>query len=757
MRERTVHDIELDKVLDDVRAHSLSPEGRAAISADLFTSDEEIIRKRADGIAECLGYLGKEPPDIFPSASDILSWASSTHMDFPGLLVRQSGEYMASYASMQRFLGREDEIDESLQSLSEEIISSLSSDGTVVDTHPRLIPLQKALESAKESRIRFSQEYIRANRDKVQQAEPMYRNERIVIPIKSSEKRTGCYIAGTSSSGSTVFAEPFGLVNLNNDVVIAEERIAAEKAKILHELSSSVRNEFVPVLPGMLEEVIDFDFRYSFALWAKREKAVHPALSDSVVLRSARHPLLGSGAVAIDIVLDDNTKAVVLSGANAGGKTVSMKTVALLAALNQISGYIPASSLSSLPLFSSIYTDIGDGQSISDSASTFSSHMKNIASISSAADSRSLVILDELGTGTDPEEGAALSVAILKYFRKRVALTMATSHYSAVKSFAYTEEGMLNASMEFDERSGLPTYRVLEGIPGESYALETARRMAMPREIIEEASASLRGTSGSSASVIKALLSKERALDRKITEYALKTREAEKEKALLDEKEEELRKLESGLRRDGVEEISSFLRQSRKTLENLISDIRTGKLTTEKIHEAKAFMEEIAEKQKEEEQKVSAEEEVSDEVFAPGDAVTCGSMSARGEVVSSTDKDVVVMLENGLRMTLRKTMVHHAERTERKAVVSYTPSAKKADYTIDVRGCTLEEALRRLDDQIEAAILSSLGTFSIIHGFGDGILSKGIHKYLSGRREVKDFYFAHPSDGGMGKTYVELM
>ena len=163
------------------------------------------------------------------------------------------------------------------------------------------------------------------------------------------------------------------------------------------------------------------------------------------------------------------------------------------------------------------------------------------------------------------------------------------------------------------------------------------------------------------------------------------------------------------------------------------------------------------EKQKEEEQKVSAEEEVSDEVFAPGDAVTCGSMSARGEVVSSTDKDVVVMLENGLRMTLRKTMVHHAERTERKAVVSYTPSAKKADYTIDVRGCTLEEALRRLDDQIEAAILSSLGTFSIIHGFGDGILSKGIHKYLSGRREVKDFYFAHPSDGGMGKTYVELM
>ena len=168
------------------------------------------------------------------------------------------------------------------------------------------------------------------------------------------------------------------------------------------------------------------------------------------------------------------------------------------------------------------------------------------------------------------------------------------------------------------------------------------------------------------------------------------------------------------------------------------------------------YAEEIAEKQKEEEQKVSAEEEVSDEVFAPGDAVTCGSMSARGEVVSSTDKDVVVMLENGLRMTLRKTMVHHAERTERKAVVSYTPSAKKADYTIDVRGCTLEEALRRLDDQIEAAILSSLGTFSIIHGFGDGILSKGIHKYLSGRREVKDFYFAHPSDGGMGKTYVEL-
>ena len=758
MNARTVRDIELDKVLADVRAHSLSPEGRDAISPELFTSDRDTLEGRAEGIAECISYLGREAPDAFPSATELLDWVSSTHMDFPGRLVRQGGEFISSYISMLRFLGREEEADGGLASLSAEILRSLDTDGAVVDDHPRLLPLQKALEAAKSERLRFSQEYIRQNRDRVQQSEPMFRNERIVIPIKSSEKRTGCYVAGASSSGSTVFAEPFGLVSLNNDVVIAEERIAAEKARILHELAQRVREELVPVLPAMLGEVIDFDFRYSFALWAKRTGAVHPALSSSVSLRSARHPLLGSRAVPIDIAIPGDVRAVVLSGANAGGKTVSMKTVALLAAINQIAGYIPAAAESALPLFSSIFTDIGDGQSIEDSASTFSSHMGNIASIARKMDGASLVILDELGSGTDPEEGAALSVAVLRYFRTRAALTMATSHYSAVKSFAYTGEGMLNASMEFDERSGLPTYRVLEGIPGESHAIATARRMSMPKEIVSDAEASLRGGSESSASIIKALLAKERALDRKITESALKSRSLDKEKEALAAKEEELRKLENGLRREGVGERASYLRESRKTLENLIADIRTGKLTTEKIHKAKDFMKEVERKKDEEERKVVDDDVPADDApFLPGDAVICGSSSSRGEVISSTGKEVLVMLDNGLRMKLRSSMVRHAAReVPQKATITFMPSSKKAEYTMDVRGCTLEEALRRLDDQIEAALLSSLSTFSVIHGFGDGILSKGIHQYLSRRREVKDFYFAHPSDGGMGKTYVEL-
>ncbi len=750
MRERTVRDIELDKVLLAVRSHSLSPEGRDAISPDLFTSDEAAIEKRAETIALYISYSGKSAPESFPPVSPVLEWIGTTHMDLPGQLIRDAGHFIASFASMRGFAEKEAPSQDLVQ-LSEDILASLDQEGEVYENHPRLLPFMKRLENARKERLRFSSAYIRENRGIVQQSEPMYRNERIVIPIASTARRSGVYITGTSSSGATLFAEPFELVSLNNSVVVAEEAIRAEKAKILHELADSVRTLLCPELPAMLEEVIDFDFHYSFALWAKKEKAIHPERG-ILSLKEARHPLLGRDAVPISISLEEGTRGIVLSGANAGGKTVTMKTVALLAALNQIAGFIPAAA-GTLPLYSAIFTDIGDGQSIEDAVSTFSSHMKNIAEIAAAADSRSLVILDELGSGTDPDEGAALSSSILRYFSGHAALVIITSHYSAIKSFAYSEPSLMNASMEFNERSGLPTYRVLEGIPGESYALLAARRAKLPKEITDRAELSLRGGDESSARIIRTLLSKERALDRKITENAILKREIEQERQALREREAELDSLENDLRKDGVREISQYLKESRKTLENLIAELRTG-ATTERIRKAKAFMKDVEAKRDEEE--AAIEEDVSDESFSPGDAVSCGKAGTKGEVISVSGSDVLVMLENGLRMTLKKSMVKHREKEAYQKASLSLPSMRKASYTIDVRGLTLEETLRRLDDQIEAAIISDLSEFSIIHGYGDGILSRGVHDYLSRRKEVKDYHFAHPDDGGMGKTYVLL-
>ena len=267
------------------------------------------------------------------------------------------------------------------------------------------------------------------------------------------------------------------------------------------------------------------------------------------------------------------------------------------------------------------------------------------------------------------------------------------------------------------------------------------------------------GGEESSARIIKALLSKERTLDRKMTELSLKNREAERLRSELAEKEKKLDALENELRKDGVAELSSYLRSSRRTLENLISDIRTGKLTTEKIQKAKAFMRDVEKKRDTEESLVREEgDEVQDDrPFAPGDDILCGKAGISGKVLEVNGNNLAVLLENGLRMTIKRSMARHARKEEpRKAALSFSGSSRKASYTIDLRGLTLEEALQRMDDQMEAAILSGMGTFGIIHGFGDGILSRGIHDYLSKRREVKDYYFARPEDGGMGKTYVEL-
>ena len=757
MDERTVKDIELDKVLEGVRKYSLSPEGRDGISPSLFTADRKTIEDRAALIDRYMSLSEGEAPDPFPPVSDLFSYAERTHADFAGIDIRRIGLFLASYISMLRYIGEEEDIHEEDRILSDDILSSLDSDGSVYDDHPRLRPLFKELERVRTERMKSASSFMHDNRDSIQQSEPMYRNERIVIPLRNDSKAVNsCYVSGSSSSGSTLFVEPFELVALNNDAVIARERIKAEKAKILHELSARARDT-IPFMKKMLQRVIVFDFHHSFAIWAKRMKAHHPQSGDGLSLIDAVHPLIGQGAVPVTVRLGSSIRAVVFSGANAGGKTVTMKTIALSAALNQIAGYVTASELSVLPIYSSIYSDIGDGQSIQDAASTFSSHMKNIASIAARCDSASLVILDELGSGTDPEEGAALSSAILRYLSQHAGLTCITSHYSQVKSFAYSEENMMNASMEFDERSGLPTYRVLEGIPGDSHAVATAKRMGMPKEITEAASRSLMGGEESSARIIKALLSKERTLDRKITEISLKNREIDRLKAELDDKEKKLSLLENELRRDGVAEISSYLRESRRTLENLISDIRTGKLTSEKIHKAKAFMKGVEEK-RDSEEKLIVEDDIPDDTpFAPGDEVLCGKAGTPGKVLEVNGNNLVVSLENGLRMTIKRSMAKHRRREEpRKAALSFSGSSKKASYIIDLRGLTLEEALQKMDDQMEAAILSGMGTFGIIHGFGDGILSRGIHDYLSKRREVKDYYFARPEDGGMGKTYVEL-
>lgn len=763
MRERSVRDTELDIILEDVRKYSLSEEGKAYITSDTFTTDETVLDERYRRIDEIVSRLDDGAPlEYFPSLSSLFCFVRETRRDIDGVDIYKAGEFLHSAYLLSVFEKKEELYSEKLSEIEKNILSSLTPEGSVNPEHPRLIPLIKKREETKAERYRYSLSFISANRQIVQNENPLYRNERVVIPIFTKDRKGGSYyVSGQSGSGNTTYIEPFELVDLNNRVVLAEEAIRLEKIKILHDLSESVRG-ITDYLEKMTEYVVSFNFHYAFALWVKRNNYRHIERGEDVTLIGAVHPLLGKKAVPISLHIPSSMKVLVLSGPNCGGKSVTMKTVALLSLLNQISSYIPADGRSTLPLFDNVYTDIGDGQSIENEESTFSSHMSNIAYITKNVTEKSLVILDELGSGTDPGEGAALSLSVLKYLAPRSAFTICTSHYNSVKSFAYTNPVMMNASMEFDTKTGFPTYRVLEGIPGDSHALSTAKRAGMPKEITDDASESLSDSSTTSAAIITSLLSKSRTLDRKMSEISVEKRALEKERVKYEEERKELARKMLEAEKEGWKDLNDYLSSSRKELENLVKAVRTGTLTKEKTKAVKSFIKRIEEKEslvrKEIEEKEEREEAGTPSSFAVGDDVLCGSGKTRGRIVEIKDeKSSLVSFENGLRMTIKNREMVHAEPLEMKVDVShFNTGDKKARYVLDVRGCTLSQTEKALDDEIEAALLSGLPSFSVIHGYGDGILQKGVHMYLKKNRYVEDYRFALPEDGGMGKTYVTL-
>ena len=751
-------DIELDLVLDMVRRYSLFPESGEYINYDAFTFDEEVLQRRYEKIESYMNLLSSEVDlDHFPSISHIFSFVRKSHQDIESRDVYLIGLFISSYLKMLSFLSRDDDADEDLVALKDEILSSLDMEGNVFEDHKRLLPLRRELESAKNRRQNYAFSFMHDNQAILQGDNPLYRDQRIVIPVKAFEKsKVNGYLQGASASGQTLYMEPLELISYNNDVVLAEERIKDEIRLIKHELALKAR-ERIGDLERMRQEAMDFDFHYSFAVWNKKTGAKHVRRGMRIKLVDAVHPLLKK-AVPISITIAEDKKCVVFSGANAGGKTVTMKTIALLAALNQISSFIPAKENSELPYFDNILTDIGDGQSILSDESTFSSHLANISYVIRNTTEESLILLDELGSGTDPEEGAALALSVLDYLKDKARLTLSSSHYSKVKTHAYTAEGMMNASMAFSDDTSMPLYKVIENIPGDSHAIDAARRMHLPKEIIDNARLILSDRNESAASLISSLIKKSRTLDRKISEAESRRRSAERREKELEEKLAEEQKKVRELEKSGLKEINSFLTESRSTLENLISDIQTGKLERVKIKRAKDFMDEIKRKEESIRESVArAEEEEEDErFFNIGDAVLCGKSRVKGKVIEKKGKSYLVLLDSGLKLTLKSSDLEGFSEKKEQILPSFSRSSRKAEYEMDLRGLTGDEAVERLEDQMEAAVLSGLKSFSIIHGLGDGILMRRVHEYLKKRSEVESYYFARPEDGGMGKTYVNL-
>ena len=599
------------------------------------------------------------------------------------------------------------------------------------------------------------------------------RSDRYVVPVKAEHKGAiNGLVHDISASGATLFVEPMAAVKANNELreLAAKER--AEIDRILAELSADCAEHREGITTDF-DLLVRLDLIFAKAKLSYKLNCEQASLEGKgIVLRRARHPLLDQAkAVPIDVELGDSFDTLVITGPNTGGKTVSIKTIGLLAAMQQCGLHIPAADGSNLPVFTHILADIGDEQSIEQSLSTFSAHMSNIVSILSECDDRSLILFDELGAGTDPTEGAALAIAIIEHARRRGAVIAATTHYAELKVYATNEPGVQNASCEFDVETLQPTYRLLVGIPGKSNAFAISKRLGLGEEIIEDAKNRVSSESASFEATIEKLEQTRLLLEKDREEAAKKLREAQenakKAAFLRAELEVRLDKADVKSRR----EAERILTEARETAEQVFRELdEMRKMADEdedarRVNEARAQLRRrlnLSEETLRKELHPEAENQVSARPVKVGDTVQIKSMGMKATVISKTDDGILTLRAGIMNVTAREDEVLLLENEKPqtpKTSASRTGGAMHSMSIapeIDLRGMESIDAVIAAEQYLDSVVMAKMKTVTIIHGKGTGALRAAIQQMLRKNKAVKSFRLGRYGEGESGVTVVEL-
>lgn len=609
------------------------------------------------------------------------------------------------------------------------------------------------------------------NQKYFQEAIVTLRDERYVIPVKAEYRRFFPGIVhDQSATGATLFVEPMAIVELNNDVkqlVLSEQH---EVERILRDLSQQIGGQ-QDILQENLSVLADFDFTFAKAKLAEDMDAQQPIMNREgrAHLRQARHPLIPRDRVVpIDIELGDAYTMLLITGPNTGGKTVSMKTFGLLVLMAQSGCFLPTAPDSTLPVYQNIYADIGDEQSIEQSLSTFSAHMTHIVDILSKVEADDLVLVDELGAGTDPEEGAALAMAILERLLAVKAATVATTHYSELKTFAYTREGIENACVEFDVKSLRPTYRLLIGIPGASNAFAISRRLGLSEAIILRAQQLVKEDHAQFEHVVNELEREKLVYEQHNAELAERQQRVTRLEQKVEAAKEDLSKRKGELIRKAREQSAALVRRTRREAEDIIDSLKKQyddqgiHARQQAIQEARKRLEEASSAarpgimgQKHLGQKIDAKK------LMVGDVVYLPKLDQKGTVVEISGRDVTVQL-GSLRTTQKAAscrFLSHAEKeksAKSNATGGFLRKTAHVSREIDIRGLMVNEAEVVVGKFIDDAQMAGLTQILVIHGKGTGALRKGIHEYLKRHRSVDHFAFADLDEGGSGATVVFL-
>ena len=652
-----------------------------------------------------------------------------------------------------------------LYELEKQITSAIDENGYVMDSASvKLRGIRSSIRDL-ESRVRERLNNVTRSKSKMLSDSIItIRNDRYVLPVKSEYRGSiGGIVHDQSSSGQTVFMEPQAVVEINNRLQQARLNESDEVERILNDLTTKIA-EYNEELSTNISILAEIDSIFARARLGQNMKATMPTLNDQgfINMQDARHPLIPlDEVVASDIILGYEHTAIVITGPNTGGKTVTLKMVGLCTLMAQSGMQIPAQDGCEIAVFEQIFADIGDEQSIEQNLSTFSSHMTNIVDIMSQVDDKTLVLFDELGAGTDPEEGAALAMSLLDEVIERNARVIATTHYPELKAYGFNRERVMNASVEFDVETLRPTYRLLLGIPGRSNAFEISKRLGLSDALINDAENHMGADSQTVDTMITSLEDARHAAEQDYKEAKEHLTEAENLKLDL---EKELKKLENEkelIYEKAEEKAEKALKKAREEAELVVSEIKSMKDQSNwKEHEwidARKMLEE-AQPNLTSSQKNVKQTKKDDSLLEKGDDIKHLTINQEGTVLEQTGKNEYLVQVGMIKLKAKRKDLekvnNQKKETEQVSRIKRTRPSIKPE--LDLRGVRYEDAMREIENYLDNAILSGFPQVSIIHGKGTGALRQGATEYLKTHPNVKSYRLGGQNEGGSGVTIVEL-
>jgi len=780
----TLEQLEFHRILGKLATHLSTPYGMDQLNQLAPDVQVERVCRRLEEVGEMMALLQSGEGVPLGGLSDIRPLLQKTRPAEAYLEseeLREIQHHLQMMEEIYQFFRKHQETAPGLffyargihghKHIVDEIAGTIDASGEVVDhASPALRDIRRQIRHLESEQKRVLQQMLKKYAEYSQDEIVTLRDGRMVLGIQQQwVNRVNGIVHGTSASGATVFIEPMETLQISNRIQSLRIEERKEVIKILRFLTDLIRQVREDIFYG-IENIGYLDLLLAKARFALELKAEIPRVQEEgpIRLKNARHPLLilkmgHQQVVPLSVTLGENFMTLVITGPNAGGKTVCIKTIGLLMLMVQYGIPIPADADSEISLLPQILVDIGDRQSIEQDLSTFSAHVVRMREILERADARSLVLIDEIGTGTDPREGAALAIAILQHLTGRRVHTIATTHHGELKAFAHQQSGVENASMAFDLETLQPTYRLRVGIPGSSYAFEIAHRYGLPESVIQQARQVVGQEKDRLENLVLELEKRIQQLEKHQRELSIRLTEAEGLRQLYQKQVETLKREKAALRRKAAQEAAELVQQARATIEKLVQEIRETQAEKSRIKMARQTLEQLQEEMAAMATRETEPVKNSPTNLQPGDAIWIESLREEGEVLTPVDDKGKVRVQVGnVKLNIEVQQLRRLDRsTEDKKTFQQTPiqnvvAAPIVKPELDVRGMDALEAIEATDNYLTRAINAGWDEVRIIHGKGTGVLRQRINEFLARDRRVLEKRLGKWGEGDTGVTIVKL-